>query len=270
MKYLCKCNCRGYAKPGNRFIHGHQSKGNKASDETRRRISESKIKAYKTILIDEERFCECGCKQLVTRKIKYPHNWNRFIHGHNKDNYYQKGHMPSIKTKEKISQSNMGRSSWNKGLNMKELGYITWNRGKKLSDKHIQHLSESHMGNPAWNKDKKMSLEQRKKLSIANTGHKHTKEACLNMGVSHMKCRTDGYCDAWSDREYKRNCKKSFCELCGMTKQLSFKVYNMNLILHHVTFDKKRCHPWNLQTVCISCHSSLHHEARRKNKTNFN
>lgn len=36
---LCKCGCGQEVKPGNRFIHGHNQRGTKASDETKLKIS---------------------------------------------------------------------------------------------------------------------------------------------------------------------------------------------------------------------------------------
>ena len=260
MGKLCECGCGEIVKPGNRFIHGHQSVGKIVTDEHRKRISESKRKSSNMIFSDEKKLCECGCGKFVRRRAKFPHDWSRFIHGHNKGNL---GNKHSDESKAQMSESQTGRTGWNKGLDLNSLGYVIWNKGKKQSESHRKHNSESHMGNIPWNKGKHWDEDHRERLAKLNIGRIHTEEARFNMGMSHIKPRADGYCDVWSDRVFKRDCRKNFCELCGVSERLSLKVYNRGLLLHHATFNKRECHPWDLQTLCVSCHSSLHHEERR-------
>ena len=109
-------------------------------------------------------------------------------------------------------------------------------------------------------------------------GRKHTEETKLKMSESRKKyvgekCPMYGrfreqssnwqggisfedYCEIWKDLEYKQSIRdrdKNQCRNCGLTRQLSFKVYNRNLQVHHIDYNKKNCSPDNLITLCISC-----------------
>lgn len=60
------------------------------------------------------------------------------------------------------------------------------------------------------------------------------------------------YCDAWADKEYKESilerdnyqCQNPDC--WKTTKKI---------IIHHIDYDKRNCHPTNLITLCRSCNS---------------
>lgn len=115
------------------------------------------------------------------------------------------------------------------------------------------------------------SAEHRKKLSIAASNR--SEEHRNKQAISHMKCRTDGYCDAWSDRNYKSDCRGNYCEICGIEKEITIVIYwrknnrkvimkKSNLVLHHIDFDKKNCSPDNFQTLCGSCHTTLHNKLK--------
>lgn len=59
------------------------------------------------------------------------------------------------------------------------------------------------------------------------------------------------YCEIWKDRDYKydirdrdgHKCLNPYCSSKDPTK----------LVLHHIDYNKKNCHPTNLVTVCNSC-----------------
>ncbi len=58
------------------------------------------------------------------------------------------------------------------------------------------------------------------------------------------------YCQIWGDREYKESIKERDdfkCQNpdCWDTSQ--------DLVLHHIDYNKKNCHPDNLITLCVSC-----------------
>jgi hypothetical protein len=58
------------------------------------------------------------------------------------------------------------------------------------------------------------------------------------------------YCDAWLDRDYKDSIKErdgSCCMNSGCFGRCDY------LQIHHIDYDKKNCHPWNLITLCASC-----------------
>ena len=117
---------------------------------------------------------------------------------------------------------------------------------------------------------KKFTKERNRKIGKANSialkGRKLSNETKRKISVSLTKCRTDGYCDAWADNEYKTDCRKDYCESCR-AEEIKTIIKNgklcSNLLLHHIDFDKKNCHPDNLQTLCRSCHMKLHRLANK-------
>ena len=86
------------------------------------------------------------------------------------------------------------------------------------------------------------------------------------MSIGHIKCRTDGYCDAWSDKEYKEDLREDVCSDCGMTTEESLQEWNEVLSLHHKDGNKKSCHPDNIDTLCRSCHAYADWELKKENK----
>lgn len=66
------------------------------------------------------------------------------------------------------------------------------------------------------------------------------------------------YCEVWSDKEYKATIKRrdhNVCQNCGITKLLSLKIFECDLNIHHIDYNKKNCIPTNLITVCRTCNS---------------
>ena len=207
------------------------------------------------------KYCECGCGQEIIKE------GNRYILGHGQKSKipHNKGIIGVFhhldKTKKKISESAKNISKETK---------------RKMSLAHIgmKHTEESKRKMSLAKKDKKLSEEHKRKISIANKnpsektrkkisqanlGRKHTDETKLKIGLAGLKCRTDGYCDAWSDNEYKKNCRKNYCENIDCNNN-SYK-----LILHHIDLDKKNCCPDNFITLCVGCHLSLHRKLYKIN-----
>ena len=60
------------------------------------------------------------------------------------------------------------------------------------------------------------------------------------------------YCEIWTDKDYKESIKERDNYMCQnptcwrITKKLT---------IHHINYDKKNCHPWNLITLCNSCNA---------------
>ena len=80
------------------------------------------------------------------------------------------------------------------------------------------------------------------KRGIAQTG---SNSPVWKGGISYAP-----YCQIWADKEYKqsiRNRDKNICQ-----NPYCFKTTN-KLVIHHIDYDKKNCHPSNLITVCNSC-----------------
>ena len=64
-----------------------------------------------------------------------------------------------------------------------------------------------------------------------------------------------------NDRDYIEDCRKSACEVCGLTNMLSLKVFDRQLDTHHKN-GKKECAPEDIKTLCQSCHMRLHGRER--------
>lgn len=71
-------------------------------------------------------------------------------------------------------------------------------------------------------------------------------QTCMGMAQRKGAPSRDAY------RKRARRLRGSSCEVCGRTERLS---------LHHKDRNWSNNDPSNLQTLCASCHTSLHHEA---------
>lgn len=172
------------------------------------------------------------------------------------------GQHHSSETKTKLSAINKGKKlSKETCKKMSASG-----KNKIFTEGHRKNLSIAQTG-------KTMSEEAKRKISIAFKNKKLSEEHILKRTISQMKCRTDGYCDAWSDKEYKNDCRKSYCEICGIGFRIIKKSdgYTIpNLLLHHKDCNPVNCHPDNLQTLCIGCHTKLHFKLKKgKQNENF-
>ena len=72
----------------------------------------------------------------------------------------------------------------------------------------------------------------------------------------------DEYCPIFSLKEFKNiilERDKHVCQNCGITRMLSLKVYECNLSIHHIDYNKKNCDLFNLITVCKSCNTKANY-----------
>ena len=158
-----------------------------------------------------------------------------------------KGRTVSLETRKKLSEAGKGRI-FSKESRQKMSRSHT---GRKFSEEHRQNISIANKGNP------------KPKLSTALKGRKLSKEHILNRTIAQMKCRTDGYCDAWSDKEYKEDLRNDICSDCGMTESESLEKWDQRLALHHKDGNKQDCNPDNFCTLCRSCHAYADWELRK-------
>lgn len=71
-------------------------------------------------------------------------------------------------------------------------------------------------------------------------------------GIEHLP-----YAPEWNEdlKLYIRNRDNYICQnaVCSMTEQEHFEIYNTNLVVHHIDYDKMNCGKENLITVCNIC-----------------
>ena len=129
------------------------------------------IRKYGWESIDIEFLCECDTSEELNEKEIH---FISFYNTTNSENGYNlreggEGGSHSQETKNKISESNSGKTN---GM----YGKKPWNKGKKLSQEHIENLRKSHKDQIPWNKGKKLSPrgprteEVKNKISTANSG----------------------------------------------------------------------------------------------------
>lgn len=107
--------------------------------------------------------------------------------------------------------------------------------------------------------------KQRKNLSKALTGRrfKRSKEQAEKQAILNMQRRkVFDYCDAFYDEEYKSDVRKGACERCGMTRQLSLKLWGTEEDLHHY-ISNYHCAPGEMKTLCKSCHAKVGSTGRK-------
>ena len=166
--------------------------------------------------------CECGCGD-------YAKEGRRFIHGHN-----ERGKKRSKETREKISKTKMGH---------------------ECSIKTRKKMSKTQTGI-------KHSEKTKKKIGDYNRGKKRSVEARINMSIAQAKPEKNSYCDAWKDKEYVNDLRKSACENCGITNTMNYKLFGCKLNAHHKNGNQE-CAPKDIQTLCHSCHIKMHHFINR-------
>lgn len=166
--------------------------------------------------------CKCGCGQEVK---------NNYVVGH-----YWTGKKRSIESILKISEAKRGIKRGPRSKEVKRK-ISEANTGRIFSDEHKRKISEALKG-------KKQPKERGVKSSITRA---------KNHGI----LKEGSYCDAWWDKEYKEDIRKSGCEKCGCSKMLSLKLFGRVLSLHHVESNMD-CTPNVLMTLCCSCHLKEH------------
>jgi hypothetical protein len=157
------------------------------------------------------------------------------------NNFYNKHH--SEESCRKISENHPDMSGENNNF-----------YGNKHSKETLLKMSVCKVGskNSMWNKTHKKETKQ--KISESKKG--------VLVGDKHWNWKggiaCEPYCDVWLDKEYKQSIRdrdKNQCKNCGITRHISFKVYGLDLHIHHIDYNKKNCHPSNLITLCRSCNS---------------
>lgn len=199
--------------------------------------------------------CKCGCMQEVTIG-------NIFIWGHNKS-FLGRKHTPDTLIK----------------LSQKHMGLVSGNKGKKMSVKARQRLSQINTGenSPMWGKHhteeskkkiskankiacrgRKLTKEQIEKIVNSRRGYTHSEETRRKQSKSKIGDKNPSwnggssfypYCPKFTKqlKEIIRERDNRTCQLCGV------KENGKKLSVHHIHYDKPNCNP-DLIALCISCH----------------
>ena len=128
-----------------------------------------------------------------------------------------------------------------KALSLAHKGKPSWNKGKKMSEEWKLKLSKSHLGN-------KLTIEHRKKLSIALSGSK----SFLWKGGIYNSKYPKIFNNILKQRIKERD--NYTCQRCGEK--------NKRLDIHHIDENKNNNNQENLITFCISCHQKIHTEIK--------
>lgn len=228
---LCLCGCCGrVAKPGNKFIYGHGSRGIKRSPKVRANMSEGKRngRKYKEISkwVEEHQgkyFCECGCGEVIV--IKRQHHYEGIPR-------YLQNHMPFGE-----NAVTFGKSSWSKGLT-------------KETDERLMVASEA-------SKRENMPIEERKLRSKSASGE--------NNGNWQGGISSEPYCPKFNEK-LKQQIRDIYdnCDYFSGLPDYICNVLNgkvQKLAIHHVDYDKTQgCKGigWKLVPLSRKNHAKTH------------
>ncbi len=174
----------------------------------------------------EERYCECGCKEIVKEM-------NRFIQGHN-------SRVRSKEIIEKIRNSVKGFKHTEESK--KKMREIAKNNPTFLSEESKQKIRISKLGdkNPAKRYD------VRKKISMYRLGILKEEDW---KGFERSRLYDNKFLDNFFRNQIKKR-DDNECQICGIKLKRS--------IIHHIDADKRNTNHLNCILVCSSCHNKIH------------
>ena len=235
-KFYCLCGCEKEVKPGKKFIRGHNVRGQKHSEETKRKIS----------------FANRGENNPNFGKDLSGINGPMFGKHHSEESkakisFANGGENCSEETRRKISIAKSGK----KHSEESKVKISISNTGKIRSEEFKAKLS-------IINRGKIFSDETRAKITAAKTGHLVSEET---------KAKLSGKtCNFWQGgiqnipygpgndeelKEFIRIRDNYICQECGVVWNGLEKKFHP----HHIDYDKNNHIPWNRITLCRSCHA---------------
>lgn len=222
----CECGCGAEAKPGRRFIQGHNSKtkGKKFSEEHKQKIGEANSKALSGRSLSEEH------KRKIREGVSKAHKGvplsEEHIQSISGENHHMFGKHHSEETKRKMREAKKRNPSWNTG------------RTGVYSAEALQAMSDAATG-------RTHTLETRKKIGESHRGEKSPN---WRGGLS-----LHGYPPEFNQmlRNEIKERDNYQCQQCHQTEEEA----GYPLCVHHIDYDKNNNDPANLITLCNVCHS---------------
>ena len=138
---------------------------------------------------------------------------------------------------------------------MARKGQVAWNKGKPnllmLGNKYAQ-------GKPSWNKGKKLTEKHIERLRISHLG--------LNKKENHWNWKggisRNPYPPEFHDElKLRIRVRDNFtCVLCCRTEREELEELNRVLCVNHIDFNKNNCVDDNLNTLCVRCNVKINRE----------
>ena len=246
-KSYCQCNCGLEVKLGKTYIHGHQGKGKKRSEETKAKISIAKSGE--------------NCSLETRRKISVA-NSGRVCSEETKAkiSIAKSGEIRSLETRRKMSVAKSGENNFNFGKD--HSGENNPNFGKHHSEETKAKMSLTRKGENNPNFGKPRSEETKAKISFGNTGKIRSEEHKAKMSFSHREQK----CHLWqggiayvpygpgNDKELKEQIRRRDNYTCQEHGEIWVEGEE-RFAAHHIDYDKNNHIPWNRITLCHICHS---------------
>jgi len=269
-KTLCECGCGEYAKLGNRFLKGHSSRMKWVREKISKSHSgkslskEHKMKLSESHKGEKNHFYGKAHSKESIEKISNAHKGKKLskLHIENLKKSALRGDDNPAKrseVREKISEKMKGRvitKEWREKIS-------NAHKGMKHSEETKAKIKTTRLygdDNPA------KRSEVREKISLANKGRKFSEKTRLKMSLASFErfsapCNhprwkggssKEEYCHVWGDKEFKEDIKERDNYKCQNPDCWD---KNCDLVIHHIDYDKKNCHPDNLITLCRSCNA---------------
>ena len=245
---LCACDCGNEVKLGNKFINGHNRKG------------QDKYAKKKE---NGPPFCECNCSEKTKWNVANG-EYNKYITGHN-------ARVSNPMHKKEVAAKFLGEKNYNygklKGRDNPMFGREHPSRGKKIHSEEFRKTQSERVSKLGDNHPMRRP-EIIAKISGDNHPMKRPEVVAKISGKNHPfygkygslssnwkgGIAAEPYCDAWLDKEYKESIKKRDNYEC-QNPDCWHTCDRLSLCLHHVDYVKKDCTPWNLLTLCKSCNT---------------
>jgi len=190
---LCECGCGGEAKPGRKYIQGHNRKGKTSPNKGKPRPKEVVEKIKETRRINKEvkegkrlppeppelPFCACGCGGRVSKL------GNKYIAGHQNRGRVAWSRDKTKKTDERLAKAAENQSKTKKKLYQSKEGDVTRKKiskarsGVPLSKEHGDSISKGLIIFYQSEEGKKLKKEFSERFSGEGGpfyGQKHTEE----------------------------------------------------------------------------------------------